>query len=71
MQRTQPRRAPPGDGGEDLPASAGHNIQWHDVLSLLQVCTVKRSTTAATGHLGSETETFDARAGTISTHRCG
>jgi len=40
----------------------GHNIQWHDVLSLLQsVATVTQERKGRyTVTLGSETETFDA-----------
>lgn len=40
----------------------GHNIQWHDVLSLIQsVATVtEESDGRYTVTLGSETETFDA-----------
>jgi hypothetical protein len=43
----------------------GHNIQWHDVLSLLQsVATVtKESDGRYTVTLGPETETFDAPRG--------
>ena len=39
-----------------------HNIQWHDVLSLLEnVATVKKESDGRyTVTLGSETETFDA-----------
>jgi hypothetical protein len=39
-----------------------HNIQWHDVLSLLEnVATVKKESEGRyTVTLGSETETFDA-----------
>ena len=40
----------------------GHNIQWHDVLSLLQSVAVvtEESDSRYTVKLGTETETFDA-----------
>ena len=40
----------------------GHNIQWHDVLSLLQsvAAVTEESDGRYTVTLGSETETFDA-----------
>jgi hypothetical protein len=40
----------------------GHNIQWHDVLSLLQSVAVvtEESDSRYTVTLGTETETFDA-----------
>lgn len=40
----------------------GHNIQWHDILSLLQSVAVvtEESDSRYTVTLGTETETFDA-----------